>query len=218
MTKSATLSDELYRYLIAHCTPPDPIVQELVALTRTQLPEQARMQVAPEQATLLTMLTRLIGARRAVEVGTFTGLSALSIARGLPADGKLVTLDISSEYPQLARDFWDRAGVADRIELRIGPALDRLRELPSDASVDLAFLDADKVNYSRYWAELVPRVRPGGLLVVDNVLWGGRVLEPDPTDERTRAIVRFNEEILDDDRVELVMLPVGDGLTLARRR
>ncbi|QSB12662.1 class I SAM-dependent methyltransferase [Natronosporangium hydrolyticum] len=218
MTKALTLTDELYDYLVEHCTPPDPLVAELIERTRAILPEQAKMQVAPEQAGFLRLLVGVMGAREIVEVGTFTGLSALSMASALPATGKLITFDISTEYTELARDFWRRAGVADRIELRIGPAVAGLRELPTEPRIDFAFIDADKPNYYRYWQELVPRMRPGGLLAVDNVLWDGRVLEAEPTDERTRAIIQFNQDILADDRVELVMLPIADGITLARRR
>jgi caffeoyl-CoA O-methyltransferase len=176
------------------------------------------MQIAPEQAAFLTLLTRLLGARRAVEVGTFTGLSSLAVARGLPDDGMLTCFDISTEYTAVAQRYWRRAGVADRIELRIGPAQDLLRQLPPGPHLDLAFIDADKSGYQTYWTQLVPRMRPGGVLAVDNVLWDGRVLEPAPADVDTRAIKRFNDEILTDDRVEVLMLPIADGLTLARRR
>jgi caffeoyl-CoA O-methyltransferase len=215
--KPLTLTDQLHTYLVARSTPLDRHMRDLIDETRAALPERAEMQVAPEQAAFLTMLTGLIGARRAVEVGTFTGLSSLAIARGLPAGGKLICFDVSTEYTAVARRYWQRAGVADRIELRIGPAQDRLRELPAEPHLDLAFIDADKPGYLTYWAELVPRVRAGGLLVVDNVLWDGRVLEPEPEDANTRAIQRFNDEVVADDRVTVLMLPIGDGLTLARR-
>jgi caffeoyl-CoA O-methyltransferase len=218
-TRSVTVTEELYDYLVAHSSPLDQIARDLVDETRTALSDRATMQVGPEQALLLTMLTRLVGARRAVEVGTFTGLSSLSIARGLPADGRLVCFDISTEYTDVARRYWRRAGVADRIELRIGPAADGLRTLPAEPHLDLAFIDADKAGYPTYWAELVPRMRPGGLLLVDNVLWSGRVVDAGAADdENVRAIVRFNDQVRADDRVEVVMLPVADGLTLARRR
>ena len=210
------LTDELHTYLVAHGSPPDRIARELIAETVAALPVDSRMQIAPEQAALLTFLTRLVNARQAVEVGTFTGLSALSIARGLPDDGRLTCFDISEEYTAVARRYWARAGVSDRIELRIGPAVETIRSLPTDPHLDLAFIDADKTGYPVYWAELVPRMRPGGLIVVDNVLWGGRVLAPHSPDDR--AIVEFNDAVLRDDRVDLVMLPIADGLTLARRR
>lgn len=218
MSRSFTLPDELHAYLVAHTTLVDEIVLDLIEETRTVLPDRVVMQVGAEQAAFLTMLTRLIGARRAVEVGTFTGLSALSIARGLPADGTLTCFDISNDFTEIAGRFWKRAGVADRIDLRIGPAAERLQELPAEPHLDLAFIDADKPGYLTYWTELVPRMRTGGLLLVDNVLWSGKVLDPDPDDPRDQAIVAFNEAVLGDDRVELVMIPIGDGVTLARRR
>jgi caffeoyl-CoA O-methyltransferase len=175
------------------------------------------MQIAPEQAPFLRFLTTLVGARTAVEVGTFTGLSALSIARGLPPDGRLICCDVSTEYTDIARRFWHRAGVADRIDLRIGPAAQTLAALPTEPHIDLAFIDADKTGYPIYWAELVPRMRPGGVIAVDNVLRGGRVLDPgDDADDA--AIVAFNDLVRRDERVESVMLPLADGLTLARRR
>jgi caffeoyl-CoA O-methyltransferase len=218
MRISLELPDELHTYLLAHSTPLDPIARELVEETRAAMPAEAKMQVAPEQAVLLSVLTGLVGARRAVEVGTFTGLSSLSIARALPPDGQLTCFDISDERTAVARRYWKRAGVADRIELRIGPAAERLRELPTQPHLDLAFIDADKGGYLGYWAELVPRLRPGGLLVVDNVLWQGTVLDPPADDPDAQALARFNAEVVADHRMELVMLPIADGLTLARRR
>jgi caffeoyl-CoA O-methyltransferase len=213
--KPLPLTAELHAYMVAHSSPPDQVVADLVAETRAALPAEAQMQVAPEQAAFLTLLTRVAGVRNAVEVGTFTGLSSLSIARGLADGGRLVCFDISEEFTGVARRYWKRAGVDDRIELRIGPAAERLTELPRDAAIDLAFVDADKEGYARYWAELVPRLRPGGLILVDNVLWSGRVL--DPRQDSDRAIVEFNDMVLGDDRVEVVMLPIADGLTIARR-
>ncbi|RKR88550.1 caffeoyl-CoA O-methyltransferase [Micromonospora pisi] len=215
-TKSLPLTEELHSYLIAHGSPPDDIARELIDETVDALPNDAQMQVAPEQAALLTFLTQLVNARQAVEVGTFTGMSSLAIARGLPADGRLTCFDISSEFTSVARRYWARAGVDDRIELRIGPAAEGLRSLPNEPYLDLAFIDADKVSYPIYWDELVPRMRPGGLIVVDNVLRGGRVLAPQ--DEADRAIVAFNADVRADVRVDVVMLPIADGLTLARRR
>ncbi|HEX6869988.1 MAG TPA: class I SAM-dependent methyltransferase [Micromonosporaceae bacterium] len=213
--KSIGLSDELHAYLVAHNGPQDPIVTELIAQTRARLADQAKMQVAPEQAAFLTFLTRLMGVRHAIEVGTFTGLSALSIARGLADGGSLICCDISAEYTSIARDSWHRAGVADRIELRLGPAAQTLAELPLQPRFEFAFIDADKSSYPTYWAELVPRMRAGGVIAVDNVLRAGRVLHP--TDPDTEAMIAFNDLVLADDRVESVMLPLADGLTLARR-
>jgi caffeoyl-CoA O-methyltransferase len=217
-SRNIQLTDELYAYILAHSTPPDQVVRDLVEETHAALPEHATMQIALEQAALLTMLARLAGARRAVEVGTFTGMSALAIARGVVPDGRLTCFDISTEYTEVAQRYWQRAGVADRIDLRIGPAAERLRELPAEPHLDLAFIDADKRGYVTYWAELVPRMRPGGLLAVDNTLWSGRVVEPDPADPNLREIVAFNDHILSDDRMEIVLLPISDGLTLAQRR
>jgi caffeoyl-CoA O-methyltransferase len=214
--KGLDLTAGLHDYLLAHSSAPDEVTADLIAETRATLPQNASMQVAPEQASFLRMLTLIAGARNAVEVGTFTGLSALSIARGLAEGGRLTCFDISEEFTDVARRYWKRAGVDDRIELRIGPAAERLRELPSEPYLDLAFIDADKGGYPAYWNELVPRLRPGGIILVDNVLWSGRVV--DPQGDTERAITAFNEMARDDRRVELVILPVADGLTLARRR
>ncbi|PYC70010.1 SAM-dependent methyltransferase [Micromonospora arborensis] len=215
-TKSIPLTDELHAYLVAHGSPPDEIIRDLAEETRSVLPEHATMQVAPEQAAFLTFLTRLLDVRQAVEVGTFTGLSSLAIARGLPEGGRLTCFDISAEFTGIAQRYWERAGVQDRIDLRIGPAGDRLRELPYERHLDFAFIDADKTGYPIYWAELVPRMRPGGVIAVDNVLRGGRVIAP--RDANDRAIAAFNDDVLADVRVDPVMLPIADGLTLARVR
>lgn len=216
--KSPTLPDHLHSYLLAHSTPPDQITAELISETHSALPEQARMQIAPEQAAFLTLITRLMGVREAVEVGTFTGLSSLSIARGLAAGGRLTCFDVSEDFTAVAKRYWQRAGVDDRIELRIGDARDGLRALPERPYLDLCFIDADKLSYPTYWAELVPRTRPGGLIVVDNVLQAGRVVDPAEQGEQVVAIREFNAMVAADERVEAVMLPIADGLTLARRR
>ncbi|MDW3845919.1 MULTISPECIES: O-methyltransferase [Micromonospora] len=213
-TKPLPLTPELHAYLVAHGSAPDEIVQELAEETRAALPAEAVMQVAPEQAAFLTFLTRLLGVRQAVEVGTFTGLSSLAIARGLAEGGRLTCFDISEEYTGVARRYWQRAGVQDRIELRIGPAAETLRELPRERYLDFAFIDADKVGYPIYWDELVPRMRPGAVIAVDNTLRDGRVLAPRNADDR--AIAAFNDAVIADVRVEAVMLPIADGVTLAR--
>ena len=213
--KPLPLTADLHAYLLASSTPPDGVVAELIDETRRVLPDQAGMQVAPEQAAFLRLLTSVMGVRRAVEVGTFTGLSSLSIARGLADGGRLTCFDISEEFTGIARRYWARAGVDDRIELRIGPAADNLRGLPAEPHLDLVFIDADKGGYPAYWNELVPRVRPNGVLLVDNVLRGGRVLNPQHDSDR--SIVEFNRLALADDRVELVVLPIADGLTMARK-
>jgi caffeoyl-CoA O-methyltransferase len=173
------------------------------------------MQIAPEQAPFLTFLARLLGARQAVEIGTFTGLSSLSIARGMAPDGRLVCFDVSEEFTVIARGYWEKAGLTDRIELRLGPAAELLTTLPDEPHLDLAFIDADKTGYPTYWEALVPRMRPGGVIVVDNVLQSGRVLAPGDPD--AAAIVAFNDIVLADERVDSVMIPMADGLTLARR-
>jgi len=215
--KSFFLSPEVHTYLVEHGTPPDDEQRGLIEETAT-LGDISIMQVAPEQGALMTMLTRLVGARRAVEVGTFTGYSALCIARGLADGGTLVACDVSEEWTEVARRHWERAGVGDRIDLRIGPAIDTLRALPVDEPIDLAFIDADKPSYVGYYEELMTRLRPGGLILVDNVLWGGAVVDHSVTDENTKAIRGFNDHVAADDRVDVVMLPVSDGLTLARKR
>ena len=215
--KSFFLTPELHDYLVAHIPPLDDVQRDLIAETET-LGGISVMQIAPEQGAFMTLLTRLIGARRAVEVGTFTGYSALSIARGLPDDGTLLCCDVSEEWTAIARKYWERAGIDDKIELRIAPALDTLRSLPTGEQFDLAFIDADKENYPNYYEEVLARLRPNGVILVDNTLWMGAVLAPDATDESTKAIRAFNDMVSADDRVESVILTVGDGLTLIRKR
>ena len=214
--KSLGLSAELHDYLVAHGTPPDPILRELIEVTKAQIGQLALMQIAPEQGSFMTLLTRLLGARQAVEVGTFTGYSALCIARGLPEDGRLICCDVSEEYAQIGRPYWERAGVAEKIDLRIAPALETLRSLPEERSIDLSFIDADKTNYASYYEELLKRTRPGGVILVDNVLWFGSVIDPSRDDEQTRAIRDFNDQVARDERVECVMLAISDGLTILR--
>ena len=175
------------------------------------------MQIAPDQATFLRLLVAAIGATRAIEVGTFTGLSSLAIARGLPKHGHLLCLDVSEEWTAIARRAWAKAGVADRVELRIGPAAETLRALPPSPVLDFAFIDADKKSYPVYWEEIVKRLRPGGLIAADNVLWEGEVVKPEEQGEDVVAIRRFNELVVQDRRVECVMLAIADGLTLARK-
>jgi len=215
--KSFFLTSELHRYLVEHGTPPDPVQQALIAET-AELGGIAAMQIAPEQGAFMTMLTRLIRVRRAIEIGTFTGYSALCIARGLADDGRLLCCDVSEEWTSIGRRYWERDGLADRIELRLGPALDTLRSLPAEPEFDLAFIDADKQNYPHYYDEVLTRLRPNGVVLVDNVLWGGRVLDPNADDADTNAIRAFNDRVASDDRVDTVMLPLGDGITIARKR
>jgi caffeoyl-CoA O-methyltransferase len=215
--KSFLLSDDIHRYLVEHSTPLDDVRRRLVEETET-LGGIAVMQVAPEQSVFLTLITRLVGARSAIEVGTFTGLSALCIAQGLAPGGHLLCCDVSDEWTSIARRYWEEAGVADRIELRLAPAIETLRSLPRDADVDLAFIDADKGGYVGYWEEIVPRVRSGGVVLVDNTLQGGAVVDPAATADNVIAIRKFNDHAVADPRVELVLLPVSDGLTMAVKR
>jgi caffeoyl-CoA O-methyltransferase len=215
--KSFFLSPAIGEYLVAHGTPPDEVQRGLIEETAA-LGGISMMQISPEQGAFMTVLTRLVGARSAVEVGTFTGYSALCIARGLPDVGHLLCCDVSEEWTAVGKPYWARAGVADRIELRIGPAIETLRALPREETIDLAFVDADKPNYAAYYEELLARLRPNGVILVDNVLWMGTVIEEDPTDENRVAIRAFNDMVAADDRVDTVMLPIGDGLTLLRKR
>jgi caffeoyl-CoA O-methyltransferase len=201
--KSWFLSPAVHAYLIEHGTPPDPVLEELARETQKVGP-LALMQIAPEQGAFLTLLTRLIGARRAIEVGTFTGYSSICIARGLPADGHLLCCDVSDEWTSVARRFWEKAGVAERIELRIAPAAETLRALPETADVDLGFIDADKPGYPVYYEEILKRLRPGGVILADNVLWLGRVADPTADDAQTQAIRAFNAKVARDPRVECV--------------
>jgi caffeoyl-CoA O-methyltransferase len=166
----------------------------------------------------MTIITRMIGARSALEIGTFTGYSSICLARGLTDDGHLVCCDISEEWTSVARKYWERAGLADKIELRLGPALATLRRLPAGPDFDIAFIDADKSGYLAYWNEVVPRVRPGGVILVDNTFSHGRVIDAGNESELVQAVRDFNDHAAADDRVELVMLPLGDGLTLARKK
>jgi caffeoyl-CoA O-methyltransferase len=203
-------------YLVAHSEPADDVLSDLAEETHRELARQSGMQISHDEGELLTMLVRLVGARQAVEVGTFPGYSAICIARGLPADGHLLCCDVSEEYTSVARRYWDRAGVADRIELRIAPAVETLQALPSEPHLDFAFIDADKTGYPAYVEEILPRMRPGGLMVLDNMLRDGRVLDPESDDDR--AIHGLNQALVADDRVDVVLLPVRDGVSLARKR
>src|SRR5689334_18721131 len=180
-------------YLLAHASPADEVLRDLAEETHRELAGQARMQISHDEGELLTMLVRLTGARQTVEVGTFTGYSSICIARGLPDDGHLLCCDVSEEWTSIARRYWDRAGVADRIELRIAPAVETLRSLPQEPYLDFAFVDADKTGYPAYVEEVLPRLRPGGLMVLDNMLRGGRVLSPESDDDR--AIHAVNESL-----------------------
>jgi caffeoyl-CoA O-methyltransferase len=216
VVKSLGVSPEVHAYLVAHGSPPDEVLLALIEETR-ELGGISMMQIAPEQGAFLTWLSRTLGARRAIEIGTFTGYSSICLARGLPADGNLLCLDVSEEWTGVARRHWQRAGLTDRIELRIGPAAETLRALPTEPTFDLAFIDADKGGYATYFEELLPRMPVGGVILVDNVLWNGAVVDPAADDDNTRAIRAFNDAVAADERVEVVMLPIADGLTLVRK-
>ncbi len=203
-------------YVLAHSEPADEVLRDLAEETRRELGGRAGMQISHDEGELLTMLVRLTDAREVVEVGTFTGYSSICIARGLPDDGHLLCCNVSEEYTAVARRYWERAGVDDKIELRIAPAVETLRSLPTEPYLDLAFIDADKTGYASYVAEILPRLRPGGLMVLDNMLWSGEVL--DPQDDDGRAVADLNDALLADDRVDVVLLPVRDGVSLARKR
>jgi|SRR5688572_22195159 len=215
--KFTALTPILYDYLVRHAPDVDPVLRELREETAALGPI-AQMQIAVEQGAFLTLLARAIGARRAVEVGTFTGYSAIAIARGLPPDGRLLCCDVSDEWTGIARRYFARAGLAERIDLRIAPALDTLRALPASPALDLAFIDADKTSYRAYYEELLPRLRPNGLVLFDNVLWSGAVADPADRSDNTEAIRALNDFVARDERVESVMLPIADGLTIARKR
>jgi caffeoyl-CoA O-methyltransferase len=215
--RSEQLSPELQAYLTAHSSPPDDLLGALAAETLRRFPDESGMQIGPEQGTFMTLLTRLIGARRGIEVGTFTGYSSICVARGLADGGQLICCDVSDEWTSVARGYWDKAGLSGTIELRLGPALGTLRALPAEAAFDIAFIDADKTGYIGYWDEVVPRIRPGGVILVDNTLSHGRVVDPEQTGDVVQAVRDFNDHALADNRVGLVLLPVGDGLTLARK-
>jgi len=211
------LDGEVYRYLCDHRGERDPLLVELAEETLA-LGDISMMQIAPDQGALLTMLVRLLGARKAVEVGTFTGYSAISIARGLAPGGSLLCCDVSEEWTSMARRYFTRAGLDDTIELCIAPAAETLRALPDQDDIDFAFIDADKTGYRDYYEQLLPRMRAGGLIVFDNVLWLGQVARKEDQSDDTVAIRELNDAVIADQRVDAVMVSVADGLLLARKR
>jgi caffeoyl-CoA O-methyltransferase len=215
--KFTVLTPELHGYVVEHGARQDELLRRLAAET-AELGGIAIMQVAPEQGALITLLVRAIGARRALELGTFTGYSAICIARGLPDDGELVSCDVNEEWAGIARRYFEQAGLTERIDLRLGPALDTLRAMPATKPFDFAFIDADKVGYLDYYEETLRLLRPGGLAMIDNVLRGGRVVDPDPDDEGDRVVVELNTRIAADQRVDVAMLGVSDGITLVLKR
>ena len=211
------LDEALLAYMDAHSSPPDEVQRDLIAVTGT-LGDAGRMQIGAVQGSFMTMLVRLLRPQLAVEVGTFTGYSALAVARGLPPGGRLLCCDVSVEWTAIALSYWERAGVADRIDLRIAPALETLRALPPRPEVGFAFIDADKANYINYYEELLSRLSPQGIILVDNVLWGGGVANPERDDDTTEAMRAFNAHAAADTRSQVAMLPVGDGLAVITLR
>jgi caffeoyl-CoA O-methyltransferase len=216
--KFVSLDSKLYSYMLQHGSPRDPILDELARETARRYGRVAGMQIAPEQGAFITILARAIGTRTAIEIGSFTGYSAICIARGLTPGGSLLCCDVSEEWTTLAREYWGKAGVNDRITLKLAPALNTLRDLPNEYHFDLAFIDADKTNYRNYYEEILHRTRTGGLILIDNVLWSGEVLNPRNQTEDTRAIRELNDFLATDNRVNMVMLPIADGLTICRKR
>jgi caffeoyl-CoA O-methyltransferase len=217
LDKYTRLTPELYRYLVAHCSPTDDVLEALAEETE-MLGPPSLMRIAPEQGTFMTLLAQVTGARQAVEVGTFTGYSALCTARGLGPEGQLLCCDVNEEWTAIARRYWQRAGVADRIDLRLGPALETLRALPAGEQFDIGFIDADKVNYRQYYEEILARLRPNGIILFDNVLWMGQIVDAAMDDSDTRALRDLNDALVNDPRVDTVMLPIADGLTIVRKR
>lgn len=216
--RTINLTDHLYDYLLGASLREGPILADLRRETAT-LPD-SEMQIAPEQGQFMALLAELIGARRALEIGVFTGYSSLAVTLAMPPDSRLVACDISEEYTRIARRYWQRAGVADRIDLRLAPAIDTLDRMlgAGEGGYDFAFIDADKKNYDAYYERVLRLLRPGGLLTIDNVLWSGAVADPARIDADTAAIRALNAKLRDDARVSISMVPIGDGLTLARKR
>lgn len=213
--RTLNLTDELVDYVHRYGVREHPVLARL--RERTALLPESQMQIGPDQGAFMAMLVRLTGARRIVEIGTFTGYSSTAMALALRPDGMVTCLDVSREWTDIARQAWTDAGVADRVELRLGPATETLATLDDD-SYDMAFIDADKPGYDAYYEDCLRVVRPGGLLMLDNVLWHGEVADPSAADENARILHELNEKIAADERVDHVLLPLADGLTLARVR
>jgi predicted O-methyltransferase YrrM len=217
--RTIVMNDSLYDYLLAASLRELPVLKRLREETAKH--PRATMQISPEQGQFMQLLVKLLGARRCIEVGVFTGYSSLCVALALPPEGRLLACDVSEEFTAVARRYWKEAGVESKIELRLAPALETLdaRLKAGEAGTyDLAFIDADKANYAGYYERILTLLRPGGLVLVDNVLWSGAVIDKKDKSEDTVAIRRFNEALHKDERVDVSMLPVGDGLTLARKR
>ena len=215
--KYISLNPKLYDYLVAHGHNGDPLREELAAET-TKLGWISAMQIAAEQGTFMGILAGAIGARSAVEVGTFTGYSALCVARALPVDGHLLCCDVNEQWTSVGRKYWERAGVANKITLKLAPAAETLKALPASHTFDFAFIDADKSSYAIYYEEILKRLRPNGLILIDNVLWNGAIVDEAKTDADTLALRQLNDFIPTDTRVEAVMLGIADGLTIVRKK
>jgi predicted O-methyltransferase YrrM len=219
-TRTLNLDDSLYDYLLAVSLREHPVLAELRAANRTH--PHGNMQISPEQGQFMALLIKLTGARRTLEIGVFTGYSTLSVALSLPSDGKIIACDMNKEFTDEAREYWERAAVANMIDLRLAPAMKTLDGLVAEGqggTFDFAFIDADKVNYDAYYERCLQLVRPGGLIAIDNVLWGGAVAHPaDDLDDSTATIQALNRKLHDDLRIDLSLLPIGDGLMLARKR
>lgn len=217
--RTLPLTDSLYRYLLDHSLREDAVARAL--RERTAGHEWAGMQISPEQGQFMGLLVELTGARRIIEVGTFTGYSALCLARALPADGRLICCDLSEEWTAIGMSYWEQAGVRGRIDLRIAPALETLDALLAEGRAgqfDMAFIDADKANYLNYYERCLRLLRHGGLVLIDNTLWGGSVADPADQQADTLAIRELNDALHADERITLSLVPIGDGLTLARKR
>ncbi len=217
--RTVQLDDRLYAYFQKVSLREPEILRRLRDET-VPLPRSS-MLLSPEQGQFLSLLVELLGVRRAIEIGTFTGYSGFCIARALQPGGRLICCDVSEEWTRIARRYWEEGKLSDRIDLRLGPALDTLDRILEDGGAgtfDFAFIDADKENYEGYYERVLTLLRPGGLVAVDNVLWGGSVADPDKDDANTRALRAFNEKVHGDERVSLSLVPIGDGLTLARKR
>ncbi|MTI11905.1 class I SAM-dependent methyltransferase [Sansalvadorimonas verongulae] len=214
-----TITDDLYHYLVEHSVRETDQLAQL--REETQAMPEARMQITPEQGQFMAFLIKLINARRTLEVGVFTGYSALAVAQALPEDGELIACDISEEFTNIARRYWQKAGVDKKINLHLAPALDTLEQLLADnqhETFDFAFIDADKANYQNYYELCLQLIRQGGLIAIDNTLWNGAVLNADSQDEDTRVIRTLNQSLLSDERVDITLLPMADGVTLIRKR
>ena len=213
------ITDEIHRYLVDHSVREPDVLARLRAATAS-LPE-AQMQIGPEQGQLMALLAQLVGAKRCIEVGVFTGYSSLAVALALPEDGRILACDVSEKWTAIARRFWREAGVEHKIELKLQPAVRTLEELLAAGEAgryDFAFVDADKPAYDTYYELLLKLLRPGGLMALDNTLWSGAVLDPNEREPNTVALRALNDKLHRDERIDLSLLPVGDGLTLARKR